>query len=82
MNNTTTVVPVYLSWDRARVVPKTEKILVMGSEIVVKYFEPNDYLTFVNLNTWFGGDCECNNCTNFRATHARELYQESVNSVM
>ena len=79
INNTTTVVPVYLSWDRARVLPKTEKILVIGSEIVVKYFEPNDYLTFVNLNTWFGGDCECNNCTTFRATHPRELYQETVN---
>jgi hypothetical protein len=61
------------------VVPKTEKILVMGSEIVVKYFDPNDYLTFVNLNTWFGGDCECYLCTNFRATQARDLYQESNN---
>jgi hypothetical protein len=61
------------------VLPITEKILVIGSEIVVKYFEPNDYLTFVNLNTWFGGDCECNNCTTFRATHPRELYQETVN---
>ena len=58
----TDIVPVYLSYDHARDSAYPSHVLELDSEIVVKYFEPDDYLTFVNMNDWFAGMCKCSNC--------------------
>ena len=63
----TDVVPVYLSWDFARVDLTKDKPLPMHSEIVVKYFEPDDYFAFVNINEWFDDKCQCANCSQQRS---------------
>ena len=58
----TDIVPVYLSYDHARDSAYPSHVLKLDSEIVVKYFEPDDYLSFVNMNDWFAGMCKCSNC--------------------
>ena len=61
----TDIVPVYLSWDHARIAgPKRPKKFKIGSEIVVKYFEPNNQFTHSNFKAWFSGNCHCTRCSN------------------
>ena len=60
----TDIVPVYLSWDHARLpVPKRPKKLKIGSEIVVKYFETDNQFTNSNIRVWFSGKCHCKRCS-------------------
>ena len=60
----TDIVPVYLSWDNARIaVSKRPKRLKIGSEIVVKYFEPDNQFANSNIKAWFSGKCHCKRCS-------------------
>ena len=72
----TDIVPVYLSWDFARVDLTKDKPLPMHSEIVVKYFEPDDYFAFVNMNDWFDDKCQCANCSQNRSVDMDSDYYD------
>jgi len=48
----------------------------MHSEIVVKYFEPDDYFAFVNMNEWFDDKCQCANCSQNRSVDMDSDYYD------
>ena len=67
------VVPVYLSWDVQRQQPTIPKLLQVGDEVVVKYFEPDDHYAYINMNTWFNGKCTCIQCMLFSNLLSEDL---------
>jgi hypothetical protein len=48
----------------------------MHSEIVVKYFEQDDYFAFVNMNGWFNDKCQCANCSHNRTVDMDSDYYD------
>ena len=61
-NPLSTVVPIYLSWDFAKVNLDIPFQLTMNSEVVVKYFDHQGVSGHENEIQWFKGQCHCQIC--------------------
>jgi hypothetical protein len=61
-NPLSTIVPIFLSWDKGKLFPRRQPPLDIGSEVVVKYFDVDDGFSHINESVWFHGQCNCIVC--------------------